>query len=303
MASRSIVIAGSSGFLGTHLSAALVARGHRVTALVRKPTSAPDESSWDPYAGDYDRSVIEGADVVVNLAGSPLVGNPHSKKWARTLRESRVTTTRVLAEAIAACDRKPAYLAGSGIAYYGDQGGTPLTEESASRGEAFLTKVTREWEGATAPATQAGARVCLLRTSPVMDRRSPPLKQLRLLFLAAMGARLGSGAQHMPMISLRDWVGAVCHLAEDDDASGPVNLVCPVTPTNAEFTRALARGVERPAFVFVPAPLLRVAAGDLANELLGSVNARPAALESRGFTFRDRDVIDVVSAGLRAADG
>ena len=122
MVSRSVVIAGSSGFLGTHLSAALVARGHRVTALVRKPTSAPDESTWDPYAGDYDRSVIEAADVVVNLAGSPLVGNPHSKKWARTLRESRVTTTRVLAEAIAASDRKPAYLAGSGIAFYGDHG-------------------------------------------------------------------------------------------------------------------------------------------------------------------------------------
>ena len=81
-----------------------------------------------------------------------------------------------------------------------------------------------------------------------MDRRSPPLKQLRLLFLAALGARLGSGDQHMPMISLRDWVGAVSHLAEHDTAAGPFNLVCPDTPTNAEFTRALARALERPSF-------------------------------------------------------
>ena len=106
----------------------------------------------------------------------------------------------------------------------------------------------------------------------------------------------------MPMISKRDWIGAVVHLVEHDDASGPFNLCCPDTPTNGEFTRALARGVERPAFVFVPAPLLRLGAGDLSNELLGSVNARPAALEAAGYAFRDRDVIDVVSAGLRAAD-
>ena len=302
MASRSIVVAGSSGFLGTHLSAALVARGHQVTALVRKPTSAPDESTWDPYTGVVDRAVIEAADVVVNLAGSPLIGNPHSKKWARALRQSRVTTTEVLARAIASSDRKPAFLAGNGIAFYGDRGSTVLTEDSDSRGDALLTSVTREWQEAAQPASDAGARVCVLRTAPVMDRRSPPFKQLRLLFLAALGARLGSGEQYMPMISKRDWMGAVVHLAEDDDASGPFNLCCPDTPTNAEFTRTLARGVERPAFVFVPAPLLRLGAGRLSPELLGSLNVRPVALESAGYVFRDRDVIDVVSAGLRAAD-
>ena len=102
-----IVIAGASGFLGTHLSDELIRRGHAVTALVRRPTSAPDESTWDPYAGIYDRGVIEGADVVVNLAGSPTAGNPHSKKWARELRESRVTTTRVLARAVADSEQTP----------------------------------------------------------------------------------------------------------------------------------------------------------------------------------------------------
>src|SRR3954471_1322668 len=105
-----VVIAGASGFLGTHLTRELTTRGHAVVALVRRPTSAPDESSWDPYAGVYERAVIEHADVVVNLAGSPTIGNPHSKKWARNLRASRVTTTRVLAEAIAGSERLPAYL-------------------------------------------------------------------------------------------------------------------------------------------------------------------------------------------------
>src|SRR6187397_403496 len=107
-----VVIAGASGFLGSHLADELVGRGHSVIALVRRPTSSPDESSWDPYAGVYDRDTIERADVVVNLAGSPTIGNVHSRSWARNLRESRVTTTRVLAGAIADSERRPAFLAG-----------------------------------------------------------------------------------------------------------------------------------------------------------------------------------------------
>ncbi len=96
-----VVVAGASGFLGTHLKDALTARGHTVVSLVRRPSSAPEESSWDPHAGTYDREVIETADVEVNLAGAPTLGNPHSKKWQRELLTSRVATTRVLAGAIA----------------------------------------------------------------------------------------------------------------------------------------------------------------------------------------------------------
>jgi uncharacterized protein (TIGR01777 family) len=293
-----IVIAGASGFLGTHLTDELAGRGHTVTRLVRRPTSAADESTWDPYAGTYDRAVIEGADLVVNLAGTPTAGNPHSATWARELRESRVTTTRVLARAIADSASTPAFLAGNGISWYGDHGGQVLTEASDSRGHALLTEVTREWQDATGPAVEAGARVCVLRTAPVMDRRNAPLKQLRLLFRLGLGARLGDGSQHMAMISLRDWVGAVAHLAEHASASGPFNLCCPDTPTNGEFTRALAKAVRRPAVAFAPRAVLRVGAGEMAPELLGSLNVRPAALEESGYTFLDRDVTAVLAAGL-----
>ena len=165
-----------------------------------------------------------------------------------------------------------------------------LTEESDSRGDSLLTRVTREWQAAADPAVEAGARVCVLRTSPVMDRRSEPLRQLRLLFRLGLGARLGHGEQYMPMISLRDWVGGVVHLAEHDTAHGPFNLTCPETPTNAEFTQALAAAVHRPALVVTPRSLLKVAAGQMAPELLGSLNVRPAALERAGYGFRDRDV-------------
>jgi uncharacterized protein (TIGR01777 family) len=298
--SLSIVLAGGSGFLGTHLRDALRDRGHTVTSLVRRPTTERDESTWDPYAGEVDRTLVRTADVVVNLAGSPTLGNPHSKKWARELKHSRVATTSLLAETIAGAERPPAFLAGNGISYYGDHGDAVLTEASDTRGHALLTEVARAWQAAAEPAVAAGARVCVLRTSPVMDRRAAPLQQLRLLFKAGLGGRLGNGRQYMPMTSLRDWVGAVVHLAEHPDVSGPINLCLPTAPTNAEFTRALARAVRRPAFLPTPGRAIKVAGGAMAPELLGSLNVRPATLLSSGYQFADPDVDAVIATGLAA---
>jgi uncharacterized protein len=293
-----VVIGGASGFLGTHLVAELAGHGHSVTRLVRREPGAPEESRWDPASGLVDASVIAGADVVVNLAGAPTVGNPHSRTWADDLRDSRVQTTMTLASAIAASERPPALLAGNGISYYGDHGADRLTETADSRGHAFLTEVTREWEAATAPARAAGSRVCVLRTAPVMDVRSQPLKMLRGLFRWGLGGRLGDGGQYFPMISLRDWLGAVRHLAEHDRASGAFNLCCPVTPTNAEFTRALGRAVGRPALVRAPSFALKLGAGRMGPELLGSRNTVPQALVDAGYEFRDDDVTAVLATGL-----
>jgi uncharacterized protein (TIGR01777 family) len=292
------VIAGASGFLGTHLTHHMRAQGHEVVHLVRRPAQSSLESRWDPYAGEIDQAVVDRADVVVNLAGVSIARNPHSRSHAEAVLSSRVTTTRALADAIVAAPRPPAFLAGNGISYYGDHGADELTEASDSRGDAMLTQVTREWQSATSTAEQAGARVCVLRTAPVMDHRSSPLRELRRLFQLGLGARLGSGAQYFPMISLRDWIGAVAFLAGSDDVSGAFNLCCPRTPTNAEFTRALAAAVHRPAFLVAPAAVLKVAAGRMAPEILGSVNARPAALERAGYDFEDEDVTAVLAAGL-----
>ncbi|WP_067438842.1 TIGR01777 family oxidoreductase [Nocardioides jensenii] len=296
-----VVIAGASGFLGSHLTQRLRDRGHSVTRLVRHPARTGDESQWDPYAGRLDQSVLDAADVVINLAGSPLLGNPHSKKWADDLVRSRVTTTRVLADAVARSQgegRPTAFLAGNGISFYGDHGDCVVTEDTEPVGEAFLTGVTQLWEEATSPAVAAGARVCILRTAPVMDARSAPLKQMRLPFKLGLGARLGPGNQFFPMISLRDWLGAVVHLTESPDASGPHNLCCPVSPTNADFTQALAKALGSRAFVAVPAFVLDKAAGRMSPELLGSVHAEPAALLAEGFEFADNDVRDVLASGL-----
>ncbi|RNL64278.1 TIGR01777 family protein [Nocardioides marmoriginsengisoli] len=291
------LIAGASGFLGTQLRASLTRTGHEVTALVRR-TPGAGQARWDPYADDpsaaLDPALVEQADVVVNLAGAPTLGNPHSTTWATQLRDSRVTTTRVLAEAIAASSRRPAFLAGNGISFYGDHGADPVTESAESRGEAFLTGVTVAWQDATSAAVEAGARVCVLRTAPVLDRRNAPLKQLRLLFKSGLGGRIGDGKQYFPVISTQDWVAAVTFLGEHDEVAGPVNLSCPVAPTNAEFTRELAAAVHRPAFLPVPAAIIRPAAGRMSSELLGSIRAVPEVLIEGGFRFADQDVAAIL---------
>ena len=292
------LLAGSSGFLGTRLGEGLRARGHDVSSLVRRPPAAAGEIRWDPYAAGLGTEVVDHHDVVVNLAGSPTAGNVHSKKWGENLMDSRVTTTRVLAEAIAGSASKPAFLAGNGISFYGDHGSEPLSEEADSRGDALLTRVARAWQQATEPAQRAGARVCILRTSPVYDRRSQPLRALRLLFRAGLGGPLGDGQQYVPMISTRDWVDAVIHLAESETAQGAFNLCCEEAPTNAEFTRELAHQVGRPAFFRVPSVVLRPAAGEMSNELLGSMNVVPAALAASGFKHQDPDVRAVLREGL-----
>ena len=184
-----VVIGGASGFLGTHLRRELEARGHEVTGLTRGSATSPGQSTWDPAHGRVDTDLIAAADVVVNLAGTPTAGNPHSQKWADNLRISRVQSTETLAEAIAASDRKPAFLAGNGISVYGDHGSDPLPESADSRGDDLLTEVSKVWEEATQPARDAGVRVCIVRTAPVMDVRSQPLKSLRVMFKLGLGGR------------------------------------------------------------------------------------------------------------------
>jgi uncharacterized protein (TIGR01777 family) len=296
-----VVVAGSSGFLGQHLVAELRDRGHAVTTLVRRPARS-GESTWDPQGGSVDTDLVQGADVVVNLAGAPLIGNPHSKKWARDVKDSRLATTGLLATTVAAsavaAAAPPALVNASGVSWYGDHGSAELTEASDTRGHAFLTTVAREWEAAAQPAVDAGARVALLRTAPVQDRSNPPLQAQRLQFKAGLGGALGSGKQHYPLISLRDWVGGVAFLVEHPTASGPFNLCAPATPTNAEFTKALARLVHRPAFFKVPSPVVKAAAGAMSPEVLGSLNLRPQALLDLGYSFADPDVDAVLATGL-----
>jgi hypothetical protein len=294
-----VLVAGASGFLGAPLVERLRERDHDVVRLVRRAPAADDESEWDPYSSQVDRGLVQGADAVVNLAASSNKGNPYSRTWAKALLESRVTTTRVLAEAVAGAGSPPAYLVGVGTSAYGDHGTTPVTEESPDRGgSALLATVVRAWEAAAQPAVGAGGRVVLMRQAPIIDPRNVPTQQLIPLFRCYLGGRVGSGRQYFPVISLAEWLRAVTWLVEGETPSGPYNLCVPSTPTHREFVSALAEQLHRPAPFVVPPALLRWGMGPLYPEVGNSTNLRPAALLREGYQFEDQDVDDVVASAL-----
>lgn len=280
-----LVVAGASGFLGTAWRDHLAAAGHEVVRLVRGDALADGESHWDPYAGQVDRAVIEGADVVANLAGAPLAHWPWTAAYRRTFTDSRVATTRTLAEAVASSDRRPVLVAQSGVAGYGDRGDLPVDEQQPIDADTFMGGVVRQWEAATGAATASGGRVVVMRTGVVLDRRGGALKPQLLQFRAGLGGPVGSGDQYLATISLLDWVRAATYLAEREDATGAYNLTGPNATTNAEFGRELARRLHRPAVVPVPAVVLRTLAGTVASELLNSTRVEPARLLAEGFRF------------------
>lgn len=291
------VIAGASGFLGTALTAHLQGEGHEVTRLVRR-TAGPGESEWDPYAGKVDLDLIESADVVVNLAGVNLAHFPWTKGFQRTFTESRIRTTSTLAEAIAHSMRKSTFVAQNGIAGYGDRGDAVVTEGTPTDADTFLGRLTIDWAAATTPATEAGARVVILRTAVVLDKRGGALKSMLLPFRLGLGASFGSGKQYFPTISLEDWLNAVTYLATTETSQGAYNVAGPQPVTNKDYTRAVGKALRRPAFLRVPGWPVRLAVGPVAPELLGSIRLEPRRLLDEGFEFQHPTIQAQLDAAL-----
>ena len=293
-----IVVAGASGFLGQAWSSHLSAHGHQVVRLVRREPRSPGESRWDPAAGTVDQAVVDAADVVTNLAGAPLVHVPWTESYARTFTASRVDTTRTLATAVARSERRPAMLAQSGIAGYGDHGRDHITEATPLDADTFMGEVVRRWEEATEPARAAGARVVVMRTSVVLDGKGGALKAMLLPFKAGVGGKVGTGRQYFSTISLADWLGAATYLAMNSGLSGPFNLSGPEPVTNTEFTEALGQALGRPTFLRVPGLPLRKVGGPMGSELLASARVEPRRLLEAGYAFAHNDINDQIAAAL-----
>ena len=292
------VLAGVSGFLGTAWRDHLAREGHEVVRLVRGEALSASESRWDPYSGQVDRELVESADVVGTLSGAPLAHWPWTASYKRTFTESRVATTRTLAEAVAGSDRKPAFVAQNGIAGYGDRGDAPLTEESAFDADTFMGRVTRAWQDATTPAVEAGVRTVVMRSGVVLDRHGGAMKPLLPLFKAGLGGPVGDGSQYFSTISMPDWLRAATHLAVDDDASGVYNVSAPNATTNADFGKELGRMLHRPAVLPAPSWAIRRVVGDVSSELLNSTRVEPARLLEEGFVFEHPTLNERLAAAL-----
>lgn len=292
-----IVIAGSSGLIGTALRKSLSADGHRPIRLVRRPPRpGTDEIEWDPASGRLDAEAISGTDAVINLAGAGIGDHRWTDEYRRTLVDSRTDTTSLLAKACAAAAEPPTvFLGGSAIGYYGDRGAEVLTEQS-SRGRGFLPDLVEAWEASAQPAIDAGIRTCFLRTGIVLSTDGGALPKFLPLFKLGLGGKFGSGDQYFSWISIDDEVAAIEFLLENDSISGPVNLTAPNPVTNAEFTEALADVLHRPAFLPVPAFGPRLLLGsDRADSLLfEGQRVEPGVLVDSGFTFQHPTVTEAL---------
>ena len=292
-----ILMAGASGYLGTHLGDRLRNAGHQVTRLVRRDAQSPDEAPWQPSQGQLDPALMASVDVVINLAGANIGDKRWTARYKSTLRSSRVDTTGTIARAIKQLpngDRPHTLLQASAVGWYGDTGDTPVTEE-APAGTTFLADLCRVWEAAARPAEDAGTRVVLLRTAPLVDAL---LKPLLLPFRLGAGARIGGGRQWMAWTTLPDWLGAAEFLLDREDIAGPVNMVGPEPVTNAEFTKALGRAVHRPALFSVPGFVLDVAVGELAHEIQRSQRVLPGVLRRAGFGWAYPGMDDALRVAL-----
>lgn len=293
-----IVIAGSSGLIGTALTESLAAAGHRPIALVRRPPRpGRDEIEWDPAGGQLDQAAIDGADAVINLAGAGIGDHRWTDEYRRTLVESRTDTTSLLARSCAASANPPSvFLGGSAIGYYGNRGAEIVSEES-SRGQGFLADLVQAWEGAAQPAIDSGIRTCFLRSGIVLSVEGGVLPKFLPLFKLGLGGRFGSGEQYFSWIAIDDEIRAIEFLLDNESVSGPVNLTAPNPVTNAEFTEALADELNRPAILPVPAFGPRLLLGtDRADSLLfEGQRVEPGVLVDSGFTFEYPTVAEALS--------
>lgn len=297
MPQRAILISGAGGFIGTPLVAALRDRGDRVIELTRG-AAAKDRVHWDPEAGKLDSADVVGCDAVVHLAGESIAGLWNGGKKRRIL-ESRQQGTRLLAETSAGLAAGPSvFVSSSAVGFYGSRGDEILTEDSGN-GDGFLAEVVREWEDAARPARDAGIRTVNLRIGLVLGKGGGALGPMKPLFKLGGGGKLGSGGQWWSWVTLNDVVRAFIFAIDNSQTEGAYNVTAPEPVTNAEFTKALAHALHRPALLPAPAFALKLAMREMAGEmLLASQRVDCGRLRRAGFEFEDTDLASALQANV-----
>ncbi len=289
---KTIAVTGASGLVGKALCAELGDRGDSTVKLVRRPsTSYATELQWNPAAGELNGDRLEGIDAVVHLAGENIAGGRWNADMKRRIRDSRVNGTTLIAETLAGLKAPPKVLVcASAIGFYGDRGSREM-DESSEVGEGFLADVCQKWEQACDPARAAGVRVVNLRIGVVLAKDGGALAKMLTPFKMGVGGVVGSGKQYWSWVAIDDVVGAALHALDDEQVEGPVNVVAPDAPTNAEFTKALGRVLNRPTIFPMPAFAARLALGEMANDLLlASTRVVPRKLEETGYVFRQPEL-------------
>lgn len=286
-----ILITGGTGMIGSALAASLVADGHSVWVLTRSSSGArlpfgAQPLVWDgrtPHGWGERLSEMDG---VVNLAGATIGQWPWTAARKRVLVESRLQAGRAVAQAFELANPRPRVLIqSSGINYYGLRGDERIGED-APPGQDFLGRLSTEWEESSRPVEALGVRRVVVRTAIVLDARAGVLPLMALPVRLFAGGPLGSGRQGLPWIHLRDQVGALRFVLENDQASGAFNFCAPDVVSNGQFIRTLAKVLRRPYWLPAPAFALKLALGGMSETLLHGQFAEPRRLLALGYAFK-----------------
>ncbi len=286
-----ILMTGGTGLIGRTLTDSLLADGHAVWALTRRDrASAPVKAGltllrWDGRTPAGWGEIVSQMDAVINLAGEPLARWPWTKAQKQRFWDSRVWAGQALTEAIRAASPRPkAFIQASGINHYGLRG--EPADESTPPGEDFLARLTVAWEDSSREVEALGVRRCVIRLAVVLAPRGGLFSLMSLPVRLFAGGRLGSGQQAVPWVHLEDVVGSIRFLLENEQASGPYNVIAPEPVSNADFYKLLAARLRRPYWLPTPGFLLKLTLGEMSALVLEGRPARPRRLLEAGYRFR-----------------
>jgi hypothetical protein len=294
---QNILITGATGFIGQQLCKILLIQGHTLTLLVRdyqKATSLFNSHGRITLINSLDQiKDTDAFDSVINLAGEPIANGRWNQRKKKLIVDSRLDTTHRIVRYIKTARTKPkVFISGSAIGFYGPQDDRTLTESSQGV-HCFSHELCDQWEAAANEVQGYGVRVCQLRTGIVLGKTGGALAAMLVPFTYGLGGQLGHGRQFMSWIHIDDAVGIILKIMEKNEINGPVNVTAPNPVSNKIFTKTLGRILHRPALAAVPAFVLRLLLGEVADELLlTGQKVIPLKITDSGYRFHYPELAD-----------
>jgi len=281
-----ILLSGASGFVGKHLYSHLCNQGFLCYKLVRNMPCQEKDIFWDPYKKVIDLNLIEDIDIFIHLSGANIADAFWTKKRKQVLIESRVKTTRFLAESIAHLnDNSKRLFISSAIGYYGTSINTPITE-TGKKGNGFLSTLCESWENSAQIAVSSGIKTVFMRFGIVMGKDGGFLNKLMKIYRLGLGGVVGNKNAFLSWIAVEDLCNAIVFLLRQENSQGPYNFVSPYPITQKEFCSLLSKAVKRPAFFHIPPCFIRTFLGEMGRELfLTDQRVYPEKLLKEGFSF------------------
>jgi hypothetical protein len=276
--------------VGSRLIEILTASGYRVSVVSRRKEAVPGAAvwQWDVAQQQIEVGAVEQADHIVHLAGAGVADERWTAARKREIMDSRTQSTRLLHDALARTGHRPkTFVSASAVGLYGADRGDALLDENSPPGTDFLAEVTKAWEQSARQVESLGIRTVLLRIGIVLSTQGGALAKIAAPVKLGAGAALGSGRQWMSWIHVDDLCRMVLFALQNPALSGPYNAVGPHPATNADLTRTLAHVLGRPLLLpNVPKFALKLAFGELAATVLGSLRVSNRRIAEAGFAYQ-----------------